>query len=80
MKLGMSLTVAAASVCWPFLRSESAATVSRQFYGEIYRGDDAVGSRDSFPGNIKRGAVIGARPGKWKAQRDVHSFVKGMQL
>ena len=52
----------------------------RQFHGEIDCSDHAVRSRDSFAGNFERSPVIRAGPRKWEAQRDVHTFVKRMQL
>ena len=47
---------------------------------KIDRGDHAVGSRHSFAGNFKRSAMIWTGASKWKAQRDIHAFVKGVQL
>ena len=61
------------------LRLRSGMT-SRQLHREINRGDHAVGTRDSFAGNFKRGAVIGTGARKRKAERHVHAVVKCVKL
>src|SRR5205823_9617235 len=62
---------------WKFVMN---VTVSTPAHREINGGDHAVGASDAFPGNFKCCAVIGTGARKWEAQRDVHTFVKGMQL
>ena len=49
---------------------------SGEFYGEIDRGDHAVGARNSFARDLKRGAMIGTRARKRQAKRHIHAFVK----
>src|SRR6267378_7747875 len=51
-----------------------------ELHRKIDGGDHAVRSRESFSGNFKRSAVIGAGPREGETQRHVHTFVKGMQL
>ena len=55
-------------------------SVLRKVYREIDRGNHAVGSRDSFSGNFKCGAVISTGARKRKTQRDIHAFVKCVKL
>src|SRR2546430_13675163 len=65
----------------PVVIYEKGCLCSRhEFHCQIDRCEHAVGSRDSLAGNFKCCAVIGTGARKWEAQRDVHTFVKGMQL
>ena len=55
-------------------------TLSAQLHREIDRGDHAVGTRDAFAGNFKRGAVIGTGARKRQAKRHIHTAVEGVQF
>ena len=52
----------------------------RQFHGEIDRGDHALRARDIFSSDFEGGAVVGTSARKGKTERDIHPFVKRMQL
>ena len=47
---------------------------------EANGGFHAVGTDDAATGDTKSRAVIGARADKWQAERDIYSFVEGMEL
>jgi len=48
--------------------------------GEADGGFHAVGAGNASTGDLEGGAVVGARSHKWEAERDIHAFVKGMEL
>src|SRR6266404_5571891 len=51
-----------------------------QFNRQIDRGNHAIGFRDSFPRDFKRGAVIGTGAGERQAERRVHAVMKRVQF
>ena len=52
----------------------------RKFSRHIDGGDHTVGPRDSFAGDGKGRAVVGAGPRKWQAKGHVHAAMKGVQF
>src|ERR1700722_11487766 len=51
-----------------------------KFNREFDRSDHAVGLCESFAGDRKGGAVIGAGAGEWEPKRYVHAAMKGVQF
>src|SRR4051812_13083760 len=55
-------------------------SLPRELNRQVDRGNHAVGSGHSFPGDLERGAMVGARSWKWQTESDVHAIVKGVKL
>ena len=64
-----------------FRRKNSCPLASEgKFGGEEDGSFHAVGTGDAATGDVEGCAVVGTRADEWKAERNIHPFVEGMEL
>src|ERR1700724_1347864 len=63
-----------------YLSMLARVTFLDQFHRQIDRRDHAIGTRDSFAGDVERGAMIRTRPRERQPERHIHAAVKGVEF